>query len=176
MTPTIAARPAADEHHPYYAAYIDRVPPGELVDILEVQVDELKSLSASIDDADASVLHPPYTWTIKQVFGHLVDCERIMGNRIHRFSSGDVQSLPGFDENAYARNYEESVTDLAELVDELVHCRRANLLMLRRISPRAWDFRGEADGKEITVRALAYVLAGHLLHHLEIARKRLGLA
>lgn len=174
MTTALLGPPATDEHHEYYGTYIRLVPQGDLIEILEKQIADFRKVLDSVSDNDASRLHAPYTWTIKQVIGHLIDCERIFGNRMHRFASGDDQPLPGMDQNPYVANNDYDSPTLGTLVDELEYCRRANVLLLRRIKPESWSYRGNADGNPISVRAIAYILAGHITYHLEIVRKRLG--
>ncbi len=167
--------PAADEHHEYYSTYIRLVPQGELSAFMKEQIADFRSVLDNVSSDEAVRLHDPYTWTIKQVVGHLIDCERIFGNRLHRFASGDDKPLPGMDQNPYVANNDYDSPALASLVDELEYCRRANVLLLQRIKPESWNNRGLADGNPITVRALAYILAGHIIYHMKIVRKRLGL-
>ncbi len=173
MSTATIARPAADEYRDYYGTYIDRVPDGDLLELLDAQTDELHEVLDGVTDQQANTLHEPYTWTIKQVVGHLIDCERIFGSRLHRFASGDLTPLPGMDQNPYIDNNDYQSPTLTSLVKELECCRYANLLLLQRIRPEAWDLSGQADGHAITVRALAWILAGHIIHHLEIVRQRL---
>lgn len=166
--------PTADEYFEYYGTYVRLVPAGDLLGAAESQIGELREFFRTVSEQDASRLHPPYTWTIKQVVGHLIDAERIFGNRLHRFSSGDLQPLPGMDQNPYVANHDYTSPALQSLVEELLCCRQANLLLLRRIKSRAWDNRGVASDHPVTVRALAYILVGHIQHHMQIVRKRLG--
>lgn len=174
LTETAMRPPHPDEYFEYYRGYIQLVPAGGLWDLLAQQVDEVPALFAGVSDSAASVPHPPYTWTLKQVVGHLIDAERIFANRLHRFAAGDFQALPGMEQDPYIAHQDFESPPLIDLIDELVHCRQANLLLIRRTKPQAWDYRGVASGHPITVRALAYILAGHIRHHLQIVRKRLG--
>jgi hypothetical protein len=167
-------RPGSDEYYEYYAKYIQLVPDGDLRGLAEAQIGELRSFFQGVSEQEATVLHAPYTWTIKQVLGHLIDAERIFGNRIHRFASGDFQPLPGMEQDPYVANNDYELPTLQSLLTELILCREANVLLLRRIKPQAWEHRGVASDHPITVRALAYVLVGHILHHLKIVAQRLG--
>jgi len=171
---TATARPQADEYNQYYASYINRVPDGDLVRFLDQQIGDFRAVLDGIGPSMASDVHAPYTWTIKQVVGHLIDCEKIFGTRIHRFASRDEQPLPGIDQGPYVDNNDYDSPSLRELTDELEHCRRANLCFLRRLQADAWDQQGEADGNPITVRALAFILGGHVEHHLEIIKQRVA--
>ena len=167
-------RPATDEYFEYYHAYVQHVPDGDLLSLCKMQIDELDEFFKGVSDADASIVHEPYNWTIKQVVGHLIDTEKIFGNRLHRFASGDFQELPGMDQNPYVDSQDYTLLDLKVLVQELLCCRQANLFYLQRIAPETWDNRGIASDQPITVRALAYILAGHINYHMEIVRKRLS--
>ncbi len=174
MTTASPGRPANDEYREYYGTYINRVPDGDLLMLLDTQVGELHEVLDPVTERQATTIHEPYAWTIKQVVGHLIDCERVFGNRIHRFASGDFQPVPGIDQDLYVANNDYQTPTLASLVKEMECCRNANVLMLQRIHSEAWDNRGTADGNSVSVRALAWILAGHVIHHLEIVRGRLA--
>jgi DinB superfamily len=167
-------RPNADEYFEYYANYINQVLDGDFFQMFENQVGELKTFFATVTEKEASVLHAPYTWTIKQVVGHLIDAERIFANRLHRFACGDLQPLAGMEQDPYVENSDYEKPTLKSLLDELLLLRQANILLLRRVKPSAWDNRGVASNHPITVRALAYILIGHINHHMRIFRKRLA--
>lgn len=167
-------RPSKDEYSDYYETYIGKVPDGDCFSQLESQIGELESFFASVTEAQASTLHPPYTWTIKQVVGHLIDAERIFADRLHRFSCGDPQPQPGMEQDPYVANQDYESPSLKVLLDELLYCRKANLLLIRRLKPSAWDNRGIASGNPFTVRALIWILIGHIRHHMEIVKRRLS--
>jgi uncharacterized damage-inducible protein DinB len=172
-SPITNRRPGNDEYFEYYDTYIRLVPDGKCFDLLESQIEELRTYFAKVSEADASVLHPPYTWTIKQVVGHMIDAERIFADRLHRFASGEKQPQPGMDQDPYVAAHDYETPTLKSLVDELLHCRRANLLLVHRIRPVAWDVRGIASGHSVSVRALVWILVGHIMHHMTIIGKRL---
>jgi uncharacterized damage-inducible protein DinB len=167
-------RPGEEEYFEYYGAYIALVPDADCLKLLESQIAELREFFADLSDSDAETVHAPYTWTIKQVVGHLIDTERVFADRLHRISSGESQPQPAFDQNPYVDNQDYHSPSLKSLVDELIYCRQANLLMVRRVRPEAWNRRGVASGHSISVRALAWILIGHIIHHLAILRKRLN--
>ncbi len=166
--------PAKNEYAPYYGLYIARVPDGNIVSHFESQIGEFRAVLNAIDEFAANVLHGPYTWTIKQVVGHLIDAERVFGYRVLRFGSGDSRPIIGMEQNPWVDNTDYRTPRLAELVEEWEYSRRANLCFFRRLRPDAWDWKGTADGNEITVRALAYCLVGHIIHHLEIIKLRVA--
>jgi uncharacterized damage-inducible protein DinB len=126
-----------------------------------------------VTEQQSCVLHAPYTWTIKQVVGHLIDVERIFAERLHHISSNDLQPINGMNQDEYVANADYQSPTLASLVDELLFCRQANLLLVRRIKPSAWDNRGMASGHPVTARALVWMLVGHIMHHMKIVERRL---
>ncbi len=97
------ARPETSEYASHYGTYVTLVPEVDIVAAMRSELAQTMALLNGTADHDASVCHPPYTWTIKQVVGHLTDCERVFGYRALRFGRGDSTPLPGFDENNYAR-------------------------------------------------------------------------
>jgi DinB superfamily len=170
-TPT---RPAADEYAPAFARYIHLVQDGDVVEILEKQLGRVQTLLKPLSDAQSLALHAPYTWTLKQVLGHLTDCERIFGYRALRLGRHDATPLPGFDENQFMQFADFNACPMAELLEEFAAVRRGHVLLFRHLSPSAWEWPGTVIDHAMTPRALAYVMAGHVAHHLAIMKKRLG--
>jgi hypothetical protein len=150
------------------------VPEGDLLATLAAQSDELRRLVGGLSDAQALAHHAPYTWSTKQVVGHLLDCDRVFGYRALRLARADATPLPGFDENAYMLSVDFDRYPLAELVDEFDALRRSHVAMFRHLEPAAFARGAVVNAHPITVRAIAYVMAGHTAHHLAILRKRLA--
>lgn len=165
--------PAPDESAEFYHNYIRHVPPGNILQLAQEQINEVRTVFRTVSDDEASKLHAPYTWTLKQVVGHLIDTERTFAERLHRFAAANLQPVPGMDQNEYVNAFDYESPALAMLVDELVLCRQANVLLMQRLKPSAWDHRGVASGHPVTVRALAYMLVGHIEYHLRIVKQRL---
>jgi DinB superfamily len=170
------ARPDASEFASAYAQYIALVPEGDIMLVVKSSTASTLALLAGIADTDAHVCHPPYTWTIAQVVGHLIDCERVFGYRALRFARADSTPLPGFDENTYAQSAAHDHIPLGSLVSEFEHLRRSHLAFFEHLPQEAWSRRGTANNAEVSVRALAYILVGHERHHVAILRKRLARA
>jgi hypothetical protein len=120
------------------------------------------------------VCHPPYTWTIKQVVGHLTDSERVFGYRALRFARGDSTALSGFDENAYAAAARHDRVPLESLAREFENLRRSHIAFFEHLTAEAWLRSGAANNSDVSVRALAYILVGHEWHHVAILRRRLA--
>lgn len=171
----IPGTPDASEYAPYFHQYLRFASDEQdIAAALTGQVDLLRQLLQRAEPGELTRLHEPYTWTITQVIGHLVDQERIFGNRIARFASGDPTELPGYDQNLIADNAGYECCAATDLLEELDCLRRGNLWMFSRLTPEQWDRRGTAEGKVLSVRAGAYLLAGHLIYHLNILKNRLG--
>ncbi|TWU45350.1 DinB superfamily protein [Novipirellula aureliae] len=160
---------------PYQQGLIDRVRGDCVIEQMEAQLFTICELASSVCVEQVDKLHSPYTWTIRQVFEHCADAERVFGYRIMRFAAGDSTELVGWDENVYADS-RFGLGPFGQLVNELGVLRQANVHLLRRLVPQAWDRLGVADGKRTSVRAIAWLATGHLDHHLSIVAKRCGLA
>lgn len=167
-------RPDANEHSSQMGKYVQLVPAGDLTTILAGQIDTLQALVGNLSDQESLALHPPYTWSIKQVVAHLTDCERVFGYRALRLARNDATPLPGFDENAYMRFSDPDRISLAELLAEFAFARRSHVLMLGHLEDDAWMRQAVVNGHVTSVRAMGCVMAGHVQHHLAILRERLG--
>ena len=174
MSNCVIGRPAESEYHEYYGPYVDCVPDGDLLELLENQIADLKGLLKPVSEEEAAKLHEPYTWTIKQVAGHLIDSEKLFGWRAHRFGVGDETPVPGMEQNPYVEGMDYTTVSLTDLVDEWELARRSNLCFFRRLSGQAWGNVGTASDNPITVRALAYLLVGHIVHHAKILENRIA--
>ncbi len=176
MTRIASRRPDAGEISSKYHQTLVAGVPGECVlQALEDQLYWTCELASHLSTEQVDKIHPPYGWTIRQVFEHCVDAERVFGYRMLRIAAGDETPLPGWDENAYADS-RFGLGNFAGLVAELGFLRQANLQLLRRIIPRAWDRAAEADGSMVSVRAIAWISAGHVQHHFAIVEKRCGIS
>jgi hypothetical protein len=169
------SRPDTTEYADFYRGYVSLAPEVEILPTLRTQLTDEFALLKNAPEAEFSRRHPPYTWTIKQVLGHLIDAERIFGCRALRFARGDAAPLPGFDENPYVELGKFDQRSPADLLAEIETVRRSHLFLFENLTDDAWDRRGIASGNEVSVRALAYIMVGHVRHHLAIVRKRLSL-
>ena len=169
-------RPEADEHDPYYARYIDRVPDGvDLLALLAERRETTAAMLGSVPQDRRSYRYAPGKWSVKEVVGHLSDSERIFAHRAFRIARADATPLPGFDENAYVPVARFDELGLDQVAEEWVAVRQATLALFRNFPAEAWVRRGTANGSGISVRALAYVIAGHEIHHVETLRTRYGI-
>jgi hypothetical protein len=167
-------RPSPTEYAPFYETYVRLVAEDDILAALEAQLGDVLALLRPVPEAAGAVRHPPYTWSVKDVVGHVTDAERVFGYRALRFARGDATPLPGFDENTYAQAADCDRRPLADLVAEFEAVRRSSLGLFRSLPDAAWQRGGEANGQPVTVRALAYIIAGHARHHTAILRRRLS--
>ena len=174
MTTTNRARPDASEYGPFFHGYITAVPEGDILELLRSGGKELLETIRRIPEDRGGHRYGPDKWTIREVVGHLIDAERIFAYRALRFARADATMLPGFDENAYVRTAGSDGRPLADLARELAAVRESTVLMFESLPDEAWIRKGDSNGRETSVRALAYVTAGHPIHHLRILRERYG--
>jgi uncharacterized damage-inducible protein DinB len=165
-------RPENNEFADFYSGYVSLVPETEVIDVLSVQPDALRQLLDGVPEQKGGHTYAEGKWAIKEVLGHIVDAERIFAYRAHRISHGDSTPLAGFDQNTYIENGRSGHRTIADLLDEFEFQRRSNVLMLRSLRDTDWDLRGIASEAEVTVRALAFIMAGHVRHHLDILSSR----
>jgi hypothetical protein len=168
-------RPAASEHAPYYAGYVSLVPEEDVLPVLTRQTTELRDLALAIGLDRETHAYASGKWSVREVFGHIVDAERVFGYRAFSISRGETQPLPGFDEKDYAAQARCRDVRLADLAREFALVREANLIALERVDAAAWANVGTASGHPVTVRALAYMMAGHVRHHLRVLAERYGI-
>jgi hypothetical protein len=168
-------RPAQTDYPEPFEKYVSKVPETDILPALETQIALIDQLPDRVGMARESYAYGPDKWTVRQVLGHLVDGERVFAYRALTFSRFDAAPLPSFDENAFVAHGGFEDAPLRALADEFVALRRANLAMLRRLDDAQWANAGTASGRTITVRALAYVMAGHVRHHLAILTERYGI-
>jgi hypothetical protein len=165
-------RPEAGEFNAYYAKYIALVPPGNLLEIMTRQGLEFGALVKSVPEGRASFRYEPAKWSVAQVVGHVNDAERIFTYRALCFSRGEKAPLPGFDENRYAAASAAEQRHISDIGAEFEAIRRASIALLSGMTESMFAMSGIASENPITVRALAYIVAGHCFHHAAILKER----
>ena len=170
-----AGRPEADEYDPAFAGYVARLDEDEsVVAVLSQQIEGVPRRFDSAPETRGDYRYAPGKWSIKEVIGHLSDTERVFAYRALRFGRGDEAGLPGFDDQSYVARMKAEGLSLADVVQDWLAVRTATLTLFRNFPAAAWQRRGTASGHAISVRALAYVIAGHTRHHLEVIDGRYG--
>lgn len=165
-------RPAVGEYLPYYDRYIERVPQGDVVAILAEQLGDTLALLRSIPAERSLHRYAPGKWSMRDLVQHMADTERVMAYRALTIARGDATPLPGFGEDDWARVAGADRRDWRDLIAELEAVRSATLAFLRGLDDDATSRRGSANGAAVTVRALAFIIAGHERHHVSILRER----
>jgi len=165
-------RPRSGEYAPYYDRYISLVPGNDILAALDEQRRQMLLLLSGRTEADGDLRYAPDKWTLKEVVGHLNDTERIMSYRALRIARGDATPIEGFEQDDYVRNAPFARRPLEDLIEDYIAVRRATVSLFRNLDEPAWSRRGVANKNEVTVRALAYIIAGHELHHRKILEEK----
>lgn len=171
LTPT-NGRPEPGEYAPYYEKYISLVPGTDILGTLESQRRQTLILVCGRDDNDGDIRYAPDKWSAKEVLGHVCDTERIVAYRALRISRADRTPIEGYEQDDYVRNSPFAHRPIAELIEDYIAVRRATLTLFRNLDEQAWTRRGIANNNEVSVRALAYIIAGHELHHRRILEEK----
>ncbi|MBS1797202.1 MAG: DinB family protein [Acidobacteria bacterium] len=166
------SRPEKGEYAEYYERYVGLVPETEIVAVLREQLTAVSDIFAAMPEAQGGFAYAPGKWTIKQLVGHLIDGERVFAYRALRFARRDPAPLEGFEQDHYVANADFDSISLADLVEELVLLRRANIIFFNNLNEEMWSRQGVASGAGVSVRALAFIMAGHIRHHLNILKER----
>ncbi len=172
MPASLISRPAEDEYAPYYGRYISRVPDGDLCGMLVSQLADTLALLRAIPEQRGTHRYADGKWSIKEVIGHVSDCERIMSYRALRFARADETPLPGFEQNDYVPPGGFDRRTLRDLSEEFAAVRQATIHLFRHLDPPALTRRGTASGNPVSVRALAHIIAGHERHHVAILKDK----
>jgi uncharacterized damage-inducible protein DinB len=160
-------RPQPDEYAPYYGRYVQQIPEGsDIFALLSSQPDELRTLLQSVSDAQANVRPAPGEWSVKEVIGHICDAERIFAYRALRIARGDTKPLAGFEQDDYVRATDFNARSLPDLIEEFTFQRRANVLCFKPLTEAETLRRGTASDSPVSVRALLYMMGGHVIHHI----------
>jgi uncharacterized damage-inducible protein DinB len=167
-----ATRPEPGEYAPYYETYISKVKGSDIVGVLEAQRLQMAHLFAARSERDGNFRYAPDKWTVKEVLGHVSDAERIFAYRALRIARGDQTPLPGFEQEDYVRGGNFAERTLVDLAEEFELVRAASIALFKSLQKDAWQRRGVASKNEVSVRALAFIVAGHELHHRLILEER----
>jgi hypothetical protein len=166
------SRPGTDEYAPYYDRYISLVSGSDILTTLDAQRRQTVLLLSGRDEEDGDFRYAPDKWSAKQVLGHVCDTERIFAYRALRISRGDETPIEGFEQDDYVRNGPFAHVPLAEVIEDYIAVRRATITLFRNLDETAWMRRGVANKNPISVRAIAYLIAGHELHHRRVLEEK----
>ncbi len=171
-TATARLRPQPGEYSPYHDNYISLVKDNDVLTALDDQRRQMVLLLSGRTEADGDLRYAPEKWSLKEVIGHINDTERIMSYRALRISRSDATPIEGFEQDDYVRNAPFAHRPLSDLIEDYIAVRRATISLFRNLDEPAWTRRGVANKSEISVRALAYIIAGHELHHRRIIEEK----
>lgn len=174
MSIDFGARPGAGEYGDFHAGYIAAVPTGDIRETLAREAEAAAAFYGAISEERARYAYAPGKWTIREVVAHIADGERVFAYRALRFGRGDRTPLPGFDQDLWVPESHAGSRPWPELLADFAAVRAASLHLFRSFASADWERRGEANGTEVSVRAIAWILAGHELHHRRIVRERYG--
>ena len=175
MPNAAAVRPRAEDYAPYYERYVKRVPDGSVLDTLARQAEETTALFSGLDAERGKYRYAPDKWSVLDVLGHVMDTERVFAYRALRAARGDETPLPGFDETTWAPLARYSEHTVADVVAEYRAVRAATIALLRGLDDAAWDRTVTANEQGVSVRGLAWIMAGHELHHRGVLTEKYGL-
>ena len=172
MSHLLISKPQPGEFDSYYARYLDAVREGDLLRLLEEQGAEMLDLLRAFGEARGSYRYAPGKWSVKEVLGHITDTERVFAYRALRFARADATPLPGFEQDGYVAAAGFDRRTMADLAEEFADVRRATVKLFAGMDANALARAGIASGSPLTVRAAAWIIAGHEQHHARILRER----
>lgn len=165
-------RPEQSEYDPYYERYISLVANDDIIDTLASQPTRLNDLLTAMPEEKGAFSYADGKWSIKELLGHVIDGERMFAYRLFRISRGDETPIEGFEQDGYIENAHSNERSFGDILEEFSLLRRANMIFFKNLTDDAWTRVGTANNVKITVRALVYIMAGHVEHHLGILRER----
>ncbi|HEX7150448.1 MAG TPA: DinB family protein [Thermoanaerobaculia bacterium] len=167
-------RPSPDEYHPAFGTYMTLAPEDDVLEALAEQSATTQRILSALDDDKSLHRYAEGKWSVREVFGHLIDSERILGYRALAIARGEQENLPAFEEEDYVRNASFDAWPVGALAESYALVRKTTILFYRNLSEEAWLRRGTANNNPITVRALAWGILGHERHHLGVLRDKYG--
>ena len=165
-------RPEKTEYAEFYADYVALVEGTDIIGALRNQLADLRNLLAGISPEKEIYRYAADKWSVREIIGHLIDGERVFSYRALRFSRGDETALAGFEQDFYVAESNFSAVKLADLLEEFSALRQSNILFFANLTGEMWDRKGTASEAKISVRALAYVMVGHVAHHADVLQTR----
>lgn len=160
------------EYPAYYAPYLRAIEGADVPTLMRAQLAEIEQLGLVIDEERAAYRYAEGKWSIKELLGHLVDCERIFGYRALCIARGETQHLPGFDENDYVANAHFDKRPFSSIIEEFLALRLSNIVLFESFSDEQRAMVGQANGNPVSVRAIESIIVGHVHHHLTVLRER----
>lgn len=164
--------PQQNEYNPYYEKYISLIPDGDILVFLKNQHEELQALLRDVTNEKGEYRYAPGKWSLKEVLGHMADTERVMSYRLLAISRGETAAFPSFDQDEYVENANFNELQLSDILSDLALVRQSTCSLIASLSIDAQKRSGSVANYPTTARALAYIIAGHELHHLAIIKEK----
>jgi len=165
-------RPQTTEAADYYFKYIDLITSDEIVPALQSQMGEMLQFLSGISEEQSLHSYAPGKWTIRELLNHVNDGERVFSARAFWFARGFTDALPSFEQDIAVQTAQANNTSWAELVDEFKNVRLATISFFKSLPEEGWERTGVASDNPVSVRALAYIMAGHVAHHMGVLREK----
>lgn len=165
-------RPQLTDFPSFYHGYVQLIEDDKILHVLRVQQEQVQAFFKDLTEAEANHAYDEGKWTVKEVLGHLADTERILVFRALSFARDEAQALPGFDENAYVPAGRFNDLPIQALLIEFTAVRQATREFFDNLHPDCWSKTGTANNGSFTVNSLAYIIAGHVAHHLKVLEER----
>jgi uncharacterized damage-inducible protein DinB len=165
-------RPAKNDYAAFYEPYISKISSKNIVSTLEKSLPENMTYLRLIPKEKWDYSYEEGKWTIKEILVHLIDAERIFANRALRIARHDRTPLPGFDQNEYAPYMEANERTIDSILEEYEAVRRSTITLFKNFNEKMWYRHGLASGTSVTTLALAYMIAGHEVHHFMVINER----
>jgi hypothetical protein len=162
------ARPSENEYASYYSNYISLISESDILSVLTMQIEEIAHLVKSVKPEQETYRYAPNKWSIREVLGHMIDCERVFGYRAFCISRGETTPLPSFDDNVYVVQSNYNTRKLQDIIIEFSIVRKSNLEFLCQLNDKEWIRLGTASNNPVSVRALSFIMAGHVRHHINV--------
>jgi len=161
------------EHYPeYYKPYIEKIPAGDPMYLLEEGNRESMRVLALISESQANYRYQEGKWSIKEIIQHLIDSERVFCFRAMSFARGEKQQLAGYDHDSYAQNSQADYRPLKDLLEEMQSCRKSTIHLFKSFAAHMMDEVGNANGLDISVAQILHVIIGHELHHIHVIQQK----
>ncbi|HRE40451.1 MAG TPA: DinB family protein [Ignavibacteria bacterium] len=165
-------KPNENEFPVFYKPYIDEIDGEDILEILTSQGKTAIKFLKDIPESIGTYRYEKNKWSIKEIIGHLADAERVFAYRLMRISRGDKTDLPGFDENFYIANGRYNEMSMKTLIDGLLYLRASTVNLVSQLSDEELNRSGSSNGSPITANSLAYIIAGHMEHHINVINER----
>jgi len=165
-------RPEPNEYAPYYHTYIRQVPEGDIIKILQKQLEETIHLLKDVSEEKALYRYAADKWSVKELIGHVIDAERVFAYRALNIARNDKSELPGMEQDDYVKFAKFDDLALTDLLEEFRHVRQSNIFLFKSFDEEMQMRKGIASGCEFTVRTFPYIIAGHEKHHQNTLKER----